>query len=57
MPQGTWELVCHPAAMDEELRGARTRLKESRVVELEALRSLPEILPGDIERIHFGQLQ
>jgi len=56
MPEGTWELVCHPAAMDEELRGARTRLKELRVVELEALRSLPEILPKGIQRIHFGQL-
>jgi len=56
MLEGTWELVCHPAAMDEELRGARTRLKESRVVELEALRTLPEILPREMERIHFGRL-
>jgi len=57
IPEGTWELVCHPAAMDEELRGAHTRLKESRVVEFEALRSLPEMLPSDIERIDFGRLR
>ncbi len=56
MPEGTWELVCHPAVMDEELRATRTRLKESRVVELDALLALSGILPGDIERIHFGRL-
>jgi predicted glycoside hydrolase/deacetylase ChbG (UPF0249 family) len=56
MPEGTWELVCHPAVMDEELRGVRTRLMESRVVELNALLGLPGILPGDVERIDFGRL-
>ncbi len=56
MPEGTWELVCHPAVMDEELRGVRTRLMDSRVVELDALQSLPGILPAGVERIHFGRL-
>lgn len=56
MPKGTWELVCHPAYMDEELRGTRTRLKDSRIVESRALESLPSILADDIEQIEFGQL-
>lgn len=56
MTQGTWELVCHPAYMDEELRGARTRLKDSRAVEVSALKALPSILGGDVQGIHFGQL-
>ena len=30
MPEGTWELVCHPGYADADLRAARTRLIESR---------------------------
>jgi len=56
IPDGTWELVCHPAEMDEELRATRTRLQESRAVELAAFNSLPEILARQIQQIHFGQL-
>lgn len=56
MPEGTWELVCHPAYMDEELRTTRTRLQESRTVELDTLRALPAILAGKVEQIHFGQV-
>lgn len=37
MPEGTWELVCHPGYVDEELRGVRTRLRESREVERQLL--------------------
>jgi hopanoid biosynthesis associated protein HpnK len=37
MPQGTWELVCHPGYNDSELAGVRTKLRESREVELMAL--------------------
>lgn len=59
MPSGTWELVCHPAHVDEALNQAHTRLRESRAVEHAALlkvvpaflRAHPEIAP-----IHFGQL-
>jgi len=54
MPEGTWELVTHPAYDDEQLRGAGTRLIASRQVELEALRSLA--LETSIRLIHFGQL-
>jgi predicted glycoside hydrolase/deacetylase ChbG (UPF0249 family) len=30
LPEGTWELVCHPGYNDAELRAARTRLLDSR---------------------------
>jgi chitin disaccharide deacetylase len=39
LPEGTWELVCHPGYADAELQAAGTRLVESRRVELEALTS------------------
>jgi len=39
LPQGTWELVCHPGYSDAELKAAGTRLTLSREVELEALTS------------------
>jgi len=37
LPEGSTELMCHPGYCGEALRGARTRLKESRERELEAL--------------------
>ena len=39
MPQGTWEFVCHPGYNDADLQAVKTRLRESRVQELELLRS------------------
>ena len=42
LPDGSTELMCHPGYCGEALRGARTRLKESREQELEALLS-PEV--------------
>jgi hypothetical protein len=39
MPEGTWELVCHPGYNDAELAGIRTRLRESRAQELGLLTS------------------
>ncbi len=39
LPEGTWELVCHPGYMDSDLSNAGTRLLESRRVELDALMS------------------
>jgi len=39
LPEGTTEFMCHPGFLGEELRTAATRLKESRVRELEALTS------------------
>jgi predicted glycoside hydrolase/deacetylase ChbG (UPF0249 family) len=40
LPEGSSELMCHPGFLGAELRAARTRLKESRQRELEALTSL-----------------
>lgn len=37
IPEGTWEFVCHPGYNDEDLRTARTRLRESRETELAVL--------------------
>jgi predicted glycoside hydrolase/deacetylase ChbG (UPF0249 family) len=37
LPDGTTEFMCHPGFCTAELRGARTRLKESREQELRAL--------------------
>ncbi|HME08190.1 MAG TPA: ChbG/HpnK family deacetylase, partial [Bryobacteraceae bacterium] len=42
LPDGVTEFMCHPGFCTDELRGERTRLKESRQKELEALRS-PEV--------------
>jgi predicted glycoside hydrolase/deacetylase ChbG (UPF0249 family) len=37
IPEGTWEFVCHPGYHDADLRGANTRLRESRETELAVL--------------------
>jgi predicted glycoside hydrolase/deacetylase ChbG (UPF0249 family) len=42
LPEGSTEFMCHPGICGGELRGARTRLKESREQELRALTS-PEV--------------
>ena len=39
LPEGTWELVCHPGYSDPDLQAAGTRLTQSREVELAALTS------------------
>jgi chitin disaccharide deacetylase len=39
LPEGTWELVCHPGYNDAELGSIRTRLRASREVELRLLTS------------------
>jgi hypothetical protein len=40
MPQGIWELVCHPGYNDRDLAIVRTKLRESREVEMTALRGI-----------------
>jgi len=42
LPDGTWELVCHPGYVDADLRAVRTRLVESRERERDLLTS-PEL--------------
>ena len=39
VPEGTWEFVCHPGYNDSDLQSAKTRLRESREVELLVLTS------------------
>ena len=39
IPEGTWELVCHPGYNDADLDQVQTRLRESRVQELGLLTS------------------
>jgi hopanoid biosynthesis associated protein HpnK len=55
MPDGTWELVCHPGYNDADLQQQRTRLLAAREMERTALL---ETIPTatNIQRIHFGQL-
>jgi chitin disaccharide deacetylase len=54
LPPGDWELVTHPGYNDADLGRVRTRLRASREIELEALRSL-EQFPA-VERISFADL-
>jgi chitin disaccharide deacetylase len=39
LPEGTWEFVSHPGYNDADLDGVRTRLRESREIELQLLTS------------------
>ena len=39
LPDGAWELVCHPGYSDADLLAAETRLTKSREIELQALTS------------------
>jgi predicted glycoside hydrolase/deacetylase ChbG (UPF0249 family) len=52
LPDGTWELVCHPGYNDDDLQRARTRLRESREQERRLLTS-PELRQFlDEQQIH-----
>jgi hopanoid biosynthesis associated protein HpnK len=59
LPEGTWELVCHPGYNDAELGSIRTRLRESREVELRLLAS-PEsrelLARGGVQLISYRDL-
>jgi hopanoid biosynthesis associated protein HpnK len=59
IPEGTWEFVCHPGYNDADLRNAKTRLRESREIELRVL-TLPiarEILAAqDVQLISYRDL-
>lgn len=59
MPEGTWELVCHPGYADAALDGVRTRLRESRTIEHAALLGVvPSYLRehAEIRPVHFGEI-
>lgn len=59
IPPGTTELMCHPGRCGDALRAARTRLKESREHELEAL-TAPEtraaLEKNGIELVDYSRL-
>jgi predicted glycoside hydrolase/deacetylase ChbG (UPF0249 family) len=58
MPDGTWELVCHPGYLDPDLCAAGTRLLASRETERAALlQVIPAVADSDLALIHFGQLK
>lgn len=60
MPDGTWELVCHPGYVDDDLNRAHTRLRESRAIEHAALlETVPRFLREhpEIRAINFGQIR
>ena len=59
LPEGTWELVCHPGHHDEALEQVRTRLRESREVELRLLTSATTrkwLTEGQVELISYRDL-
>jgi hopanoid biosynthesis associated protein HpnK len=59
LEDGTWELVCHPGYNDVDLAGIRTKLRESREVEREALidRGMNDLLNSQsIELISFHDI-
>lgn len=59
IPNGTWELVCHPGYNDADLSRVSTRLRDHRKVEYDALLAIvPEILslPNAPALIHYGDL-
>lgn len=59
MPTGTWELVCHPGYCDADLSKMRSRLRESRDVEHEALlKTVPAFFRehSEIKQVNFGDL-
>ena len=59
LPEGSTEFMCHPGLCTDELRAARTRLKESREEELRALTS-PEVRAAleesGVKLVNYGGL-
>ena len=59
MPDGVWELVCHPGYNDSDLDRVNTWLRESRDVERNALQQeIPHLLMkhSAVKLIHYGEL-
>jgi hopanoid biosynthesis associated protein HpnK len=59
LPDGTWELVCHPGYNDADLRAVQTRLRESREQELRILTSSATrdlLAANGIEIVSFREL-
>jgi predicted glycoside hydrolase/deacetylase ChbG (UPF0249 family) len=62
IPEGTWELVCHPGYNDTDLDAITTRLRTEREIEMRALlaafaeSSSNALNPCGVELIHYGEL-
>ena len=59
MPEGTWEFVCHPGYVDDDLRSIPTRLRESRERELAVLtaaESRDALASRGVELISYREL-
>ncbi|HUZ97310.1 MAG TPA: ChbG/HpnK family deacetylase [Edaphobacter sp.] len=59
MPEGTWELVCHPGYNDTALNAIATRLRATREIERDALlQEIPRAsrTVSGLELIHYGQI-
>ncbi len=59
LPDGTWELVCHPGYNDTDLQGVRTRLRESREQEVRILTSSSTrdlLAANGVEIVSFREL-
>jgi len=59
LPEGTWELVCHPGYKDADLQGIQTRLRESHEQELRILtsQSTRDLLAANgVEMVSFRDL-
>jgi predicted glycoside hydrolase/deacetylase ChbG (UPF0249 family) len=59
MPDGLWELVCHPGYNDRDLDAVTTRLRVTREIERDALLgalSAESLHPNSPELIHYGSL-
>jgi predicted glycoside hydrolase/deacetylase ChbG (UPF0249 family) len=59
MPEGTWELVCHPGYNDAALSAIATRLRATREIERDALfQEIPQAIRtvSGLELIHYGEI-
>ena len=60
LPEGDWELVCHPGYLDADLQSAGTQLLQSRQTELQALTSAETrqvLARRGIQLISYADLQ
>ncbi len=60
LPNGTTELMCHPGFFTKDLKEAKTKLKESRKIELNALISkkvIEEIRKNNIKLINYSNIE
>jgi predicted glycoside hydrolase/deacetylase ChbG (UPF0249 family) len=54
LPDGLWELVCHPGYNDRDLDAVTTRLRVTREMERDALLSAK--IPEGVRLLHYGNL-